>query len=65
MWVRDVDELIAQACSVSPSTVVEYVRIAEAAGLNWPIPEHLLQIIVQIFGTQRLSRYPPKTAFDL
>lgn len=32
---------IAKACSVSSSTVVEYVRKAEAAGLNWPMPEHL------------------------
>lgn len=32
---------IAKACSVSPSTVVEYVRKAEAAGLNWPLPEHM------------------------
>lgn len=32
---------ISRACSVSPSTVVEYVRKAEAAGLTWPLPEHL------------------------
>jgi transposase len=32
---------IAKACSVSPSTVVEYVRKAEAAGLRWPLPEEL------------------------
>lgn len=74
-WVRDVDELvdllrlgkkeIAKACSVSPRTVVEYVRKADAAGLNWPLPGHFLQIIVQIIGTLRLSQYSPKTAFDL
>jgi transposase len=32
---------IAKACSVSSSTVVEYVRKAEAAGLRWPLPEEL------------------------
>ena len=34
-------KLIAKACSVSPSTVVDYVRKAEAAGLSWPLPEDL------------------------
>lgn len=32
---------IAKACSVSPSTVVEYLRKTEAAGLGWPLPEDL------------------------
>ena len=30
---------IAQSCSVSPSTVSEYVTHAKAAGLSWPLPE--------------------------
>ena len=32
---------IARACTVSPSTVVEYVRRTAAAGLTWPLPEEL------------------------
>jgi len=32
---------IARACSVSPSTVVDHVRRATAAGLQWPLPEGL------------------------
>lgn len=32
---------IAQACSVSPSTVSEYITHAKAAGLSWPLPEGL------------------------
>ncbi len=32
---------IAQACSVSSSTVSEYLTHAKAAGLSWPLPERL------------------------
>lgn len=32
---------IARSCSVSPSTVSEYVTHAKAAGLSWPLPEGL------------------------
>ena len=32
---------IAQSCSVSPSTVSEYLTHAKAAGLSWPLPEEL------------------------
>lgn len=32
---------IARSCSISHSTVGEYLRRAEAAGLGWPIPESL------------------------
>jgi transposase len=32
---------IAQSCSISPSTVSEYVTHAKAAGLSWPLPEGL------------------------
>ncbi len=30
---------IAQSCSISPSTVSEYVTHAKAAGISWPLPE--------------------------
>lgn len=32
---------IARSCSISHSTVSEYVKRAEAAGIKWPIPETL------------------------
>ncbi len=30
---------IARSCTVSPSTVVEYIQRAEKAGIGWPLPE--------------------------
>ncbi len=30
---------VAKSCKVSPSTVLEYERRAQAASLNWPLPE--------------------------
>ena len=30
---------IARSCSIAASTVHEYLRRAEAAGLSWPLPE--------------------------
>jgi hypothetical protein len=32
---------IARSCSISHSTVSEYVRRAEEAGLSWPLPEDM------------------------
>jgi hypothetical protein len=31
---------IARSCSVSQSTVHEYLSAAQAAGVQWPLPEH-------------------------
>lgn len=33
------DRQIAKSCSIARSTVGEYLRRAEKAGLNWPLPE--------------------------
>jgi len=33
------DRAIAGACKISNSTVGEYLRRAEAAGVSWPLPE--------------------------
>ena len=33
------ERVIARSCCISRSTVAEYVRRAEAAGLKWPLPE--------------------------
>ncbi|MEW6417689.1 MAG: IS21 family transposase, partial [Nitrospirota bacterium] len=32
---------IGRACGVAPSTVVDYVQMAEEAGISWPLPENL------------------------
>ena len=32
------DRAIARSCSISHSTVSEYLRRAREAGLNWPLP---------------------------
>jgi predicted transcriptional regulator len=31
---------IARSCSISQSTVHEYLSAAQAAGVKWPAPEH-------------------------
>jgi transposase len=51
-------KLIAKACSVSPSTVVDYVRKAETAGLSWPLPDDLDDSAIEalLFPAE-----PPKT----
>ncbi len=32
---------IGRACGVAPSTVIDYVQRAEAAGICWPLPENI------------------------
>lgn len=32
---------IARSCNLSHSTVSEYLARAQAAGIGWPVPEHL------------------------
>lgn len=31
---------IARSCSISQSTVHEYVSVAQAAGVRWPLPDN-------------------------
>jgi len=57
------ERVIARSCCISRSTVAEYVRRAEAAGLKWPLPED--QGDIQLFEllypkTQQLT---PKASF--
>lgn len=49
---------IARVCSVSPSTVVDYIRRAKAAGLSWPLPEDLddTSLEARLFPTARNQR---------
>ena len=38
-WECDLsNRAIARSCSISHSTVAEYLRRAQEAGLNWPLP---------------------------
>jgi hypothetical protein len=37
------NRIIARACKISNSTVGEYLRRREAAGLHWPLPEGLIE----------------------
>jgi transposase len=48
------ERVIARSCCISRSTVAEYVRRAEAAGLKWPLPEDQND-------TQLFERLYPKT----
>jgi len=49
---------IARACSVSSSTVVDYVRRAAEAGLGWPLPDDLDEASLEalLFPTARHQR---------
>ncbi|MDH3644657.1 MAG: IS21 family transposase [Gammaproteobacteria bacterium] len=49
-------EKIARACGVSKGVVAKYVRLAQAAGLSWPLPEDLDDSALQ----QRLFPTPVK-----
>jgi transposase len=48
--------LIAQSCSVARSTVGEYVRRAQEAGLSWPLPQELDD------GELERRLFPPRPA---
>ena len=49
---------IAQSCGISRSTVSEYLRRAEVAGLSWPLPEDLSKIDLEkrLYPTRSSNR---------
>lgn len=51
---------IARGCGVAHSTVLEYLRRAEAAGLRWPLPEAVTEAELErrLFPAQVLKRDP-------
>jgi transposase len=49
------DRQIARSCAMARSTVADYVRRAEAAGLSWPLPEGLDEASLE----RRLFPPPP------
>jgi transposase len=51
---------IARSCHISHSTVLEYLRRAQDAGLRWPLPEAMgeAELERQLFPAQVLKRDP-------
>jgi hypothetical protein len=50
---------ISLACRVAPSTVVEYVRKAEDAGLAWPLPEDLDDVALEALLNEQSGSSKP------
>jgi transposase len=55
---------IGRACGLAPSTVVDYVRRAEEAGIAWPLPEDLDDVALEAVLSKR-SGSPKPTARPL
>ena len=58
---------IARACSISQSTVHEYLNRAAAAGVGWPLPEGWDEERVEkaLFGEQRpIGQFPERVRPD-
>lgn len=53
---------IARACKISNSTVGEYLRRAQAAGLRWPLPEGLSEeeLFQKLFPSSGLENTPER-----
>ena len=51
---------IARSCSIAHSTVLEYLRRAEAAGVRWPLPVGItdMELERQLFPAEILGRDP-------
>src|SRR5271166_6085112 len=61
---------IARSCGLPTSTVGDYLKWAEAAGISWPVPEgqsekELLQLLIAqpVTGTDRCAALPDWPAF--
>lgn len=53
---------VARSCSISPSTVVEYIRKAELAGICWPLPDDIDDAALEslLFAEERSGRWLPR-----
>ena len=61
------DHLIAESCRISRSTVWEYVRRAEEAGLSWPLSNNLddAELEKKLFaGNQAKSQLRPEPDWE-
>ena len=55
------ERVVARSCCISRSTVGDYVRRAEAAGLKWPLPENLSDNQLYELMYPRAEQLTPKT----
>jgi transposase len=57
---------IARSCSISHSTVREYLRRAEGAGLSWPLPDALTEdaLFQQLFPERVPGEAQPRALPD-
>jgi transposase len=58
---------IARSCNLSHSTVSEYLARAQAAGITWPIPEHLDEATLEALlfpGNNPSRRFSPAPDFN-
>jgi transposase len=57
---------IARSCSISHSTVQEYLRRAEGAGLSWPLPDSLTEdaLFQQLFPEHLPAEAQPRALPD-
>jgi transposase len=57
---------IAEACGIAPSTVADYLRRADAAGLSWPLPAELTETRLGelLFPPVPASDEPPRPLPD-
>ena len=57
---------IARSCGISHSTVLEYIRRAEHAGLGWPLPEGIDDATLEsrLFPMERAGRWLPRQEPD-
>ena len=51
---------IARGCGIAHSTVLEYLRRAQAAGLSWPLPAEITETELErrLFPAEALKRRP-------
>ena len=52
---------IARSCGLPVSTVGDYIKRVESAGLTWPLPEGMTEegLTKQLFGSEGLEAPPP------
>lgn len=54
------ERVVARSCRISHSTVGDYVRRAETAGLKWPLPENLSDDLLYELLFPRTAQVTPK-----
>ena len=57
------ERVVARSCNISRSTVGDYVRRAEVAGLKWPLPENMSDHQLYELLYPRTQQPNPKATF--